>query len=114
MPPHLASRIWSLAEIFARATEVFGGQEAAENWMTRPAMGLDGERALDLLRTLQGLKWCAISWADSSMAYPHEARKLTLAAARTGGHPRPPMSLSKTGSRGVALGAHSAPALGSG
>ncbi len=54
MPPDLASKTWQFAETLAQASAVFGGREAAERWMARPAMGLDGARPIDLLRTLQG------------------------------------------------------------
>lgn len=54
MPPELASKTWMFAETLAKASDVFGGREAAERWMSRPAMGLDGARPIDLLRTLQG------------------------------------------------------------
>jgi putative toxin-antitoxin system antitoxin component (TIGR02293 family) len=54
MPADLASKTWLIAETLAQASVVFGGREAAERWMTRPAMGLDGARPIDLLRTLQG------------------------------------------------------------
>lgn len=54
MPADLASRAWLLAETLAKATEIFGGKEAAEHWMSRPAMGLDGQRPVELLQTVQG------------------------------------------------------------
>jgi putative toxin-antitoxin system antitoxin component (TIGR02293 family) len=54
MPPDLASKTWMFAETLATASAVFGGREAAERWMSKPAMGLDGARPIDLLRTLQG------------------------------------------------------------
>jgi len=54
MPVDLASRTWLLAETLAKATEIFGSKEDAELWMSRPAMGLDGERPIDLLQTVQG------------------------------------------------------------
>ena len=54
MPPDLASKTWFLAETLAQASAVFGGRDAAERWMAHPAMGLDGARPIDLLRTLQG------------------------------------------------------------
>ena len=54
MPADLASKTWLFAETLAKATEVFGGQGEAERWMSRPAMGLDGQRPIDLLQTLQG------------------------------------------------------------
>jgi putative toxin-antitoxin system antitoxin component (TIGR02293 family) len=54
MPTELGSKTWMLAETVAKASEVFGGREAAERWMVKPAMGLDGMRPIDLLRTSQG------------------------------------------------------------
>ena len=54
MPADLASKTWLFAETLAQASAVFGGRDAAERWMARPAMGLDGARPIELLRTLQG------------------------------------------------------------
>lgn len=54
MPVDLASKVWLFAETLARATEVFGGKEEAERWMSSHAAGLDGERPIDLLQTVQG------------------------------------------------------------
>jgi putative toxin-antitoxin system antitoxin component (TIGR02293 family) len=54
MPPDLGSRTWLFAEILAKAEDVFGGKEEAERWMVQEALGLDGARPIDLLRTVQG------------------------------------------------------------
>jgi putative toxin-antitoxin system antitoxin component (TIGR02293 family) len=54
MPADLASKAWLFAETLAKATEVFGGKEAAEQWLSRPAGGLSGQRPIDLLQTVQG------------------------------------------------------------
>lgn len=54
MSPNLASKVWLFAETLAKASEVFGTQEAAELWMAKNAMGLDGQRPIELLQTLQG------------------------------------------------------------
>jgi putative toxin-antitoxin system antitoxin component (TIGR02293 family) len=54
MPPDIASKAWLFAETLAKATPIFGGREAAEQWMSRPAMGLNGQRPIDLLQTVQG------------------------------------------------------------
>lgn len=54
MPADLASKAWLFAETLAKATDVFGGKEEAERWMSRPAMGLDHQRPIDLLQTVQG------------------------------------------------------------
>lgn len=54
MPADLASKAWLFAETLAKATDVFGGKEAAEAWLSKTAMGLDGQRPIDLLQTVQG------------------------------------------------------------
>lgn len=42
------------AEIVAKAVEVFGGKQQAKEWLGRPAMGLDRQRPIELLQTLEG------------------------------------------------------------
>ena len=42
------------SETLTKATEVFGSREKAEEWMNRPAMGLDGRRPIEMLQTAQG------------------------------------------------------------
>jgi putative toxin-antitoxin system antitoxin component (TIGR02293 family) len=54
MPADLASKAWLLAETLAKATDVFGGIDEAQRWMAAPAMGLNGQRPIDLLQTVQG------------------------------------------------------------
>ncbi len=54
MPADLASKAWLFAETLAKAAEVFGGKDEAEAWMSKAAMGLDGQRPIDLLQTVQG------------------------------------------------------------
>ncbi|MBV9891999.1 MAG: DUF2384 domain-containing protein [Rhizobacter sp.] len=54
MPTEVASKAWLFADILAKASAVMGGLEAAEEWMKRPAIGLDGSRPLDLMKTIQG------------------------------------------------------------
>lgn len=51
-----SARTWKFAEVLARATEVFGSQEEAEQWLQRPAMGLDNRRPIDLLATPAGVE----------------------------------------------------------
>lgn len=51
-----SGRTWKFAEILAKATSIFGSQEEAEEWLARPAMGLDGRRPLDLLATPAGVE----------------------------------------------------------
>jgi putative toxin-antitoxin system antitoxin component (TIGR02293 family) len=48
------SRAWKFAEILAMATEALGSQDEAEQWLERPAIGLDNRRPIDLLATPSG------------------------------------------------------------
>ena len=50
-----SGRAWKFAEILAKATEVLGGQEAAEQWLDTPAIALNRHRPLDLLATPAGV-----------------------------------------------------------
>lgn len=54
MPVPLASKTWLFAETLAKASDVFGSQDKAEEWLNKPAMGLDGQRPIELLQTVQG------------------------------------------------------------
>ena len=51
-----SGRAWKFAEILAKATRVLGSQDEAEQWLRRPAIGLDQERPIDLLTTPAGVK----------------------------------------------------------
>ena len=51
-----SGRTWKFAEILAKATDVFGSQEDAEQWLERPAIGLDQRRPIDLLATPAGVE----------------------------------------------------------
>jgi putative toxin-antitoxin system antitoxin component (TIGR02293 family) len=42
------------AEILAKATAALGSRQEAEQWMQKPAMGLDQRRPIDLLATTAG------------------------------------------------------------
>lgn len=50
-----SSRTWKFAEILAKATAVFGSQGEAEQWLERPAMGLNRQCPIDLLATPAGV-----------------------------------------------------------
>lgn len=50
-----SGRTWKFAEILAQATAVFGSREEAEQWLERPAIGLDQRRPIDLLATPAGV-----------------------------------------------------------
>jgi putative toxin-antitoxin system antitoxin component (TIGR02293 family) len=51
-----SGRTWQVAEILAKAIEVFGSQEEAETWLARPAIALEQRRPIDLLATPPGMK----------------------------------------------------------
>jgi putative toxin-antitoxin system antitoxin component (TIGR02293 family) len=50
-----SGRAWKFAEILAKATHVLGSQDEAEQWLKRPAIGLDQKRPIDLLTTPAGV-----------------------------------------------------------
>ena len=56
LSPEQSGRAWKFAEILAKATEVLGSQEEAEDWLKRPAMALNQQRPIDLLATPAGAK----------------------------------------------------------
>lgn len=56
LSPEQSGRTWKFAEILAKATAMFGSQEEAEQWLERPAIGLDQRRPLDLLATPAGVE----------------------------------------------------------
>lgn len=49
-----SGRAWKFAEILAKAITVFGSQEEAEQWLEKPAVGLNQHRPIDLLSTTAG------------------------------------------------------------
>jgi putative toxin-antitoxin system antitoxin component (TIGR02293 family) len=51
-----SGRTWKFAEILAKATDVLGSQGEAEQWLERPAMGLDQRCPIDLLQTPAGVE----------------------------------------------------------
>lgn len=51
-----SGRTWKFAEILAKATDIFGSQTEAEQWLERPAIGLDQRRPIDLLGTPAGVE----------------------------------------------------------
>lgn len=51
-----SGRAFKFAEILGLASAVFGSQEAAEDWLARPAIGLDEERPIDLVDTPAGIE----------------------------------------------------------
>ncbi|SEI14765.1 putative toxin-antitoxin system antitoxin component, TIGR02293 family [Rhizobium tibeticum] len=51
-----SGRAWKFAEILSKATDVLGTQAEAEQWLERPAIGLDQRRPIDLLGTPAGVE----------------------------------------------------------
>jgi putative toxin-antitoxin system antitoxin component (TIGR02293 family) len=51
-----SGRTWKFAEILAKATTVLGSQDEAEQWLVRPAIGLDQRCPIDLLATPAGVE----------------------------------------------------------
>jgi putative toxin-antitoxin system antitoxin component (TIGR02293 family) len=49
-----SARLWSMGEILAKAEEVLGARDEAEQWCVRPAMSLESRRPIDLMATPQG------------------------------------------------------------
>lgn len=50
-----SGRIWKFAKILAKATEVLRSREEEDQWLDRPAIGLDRRRPIDLLETPAGM-----------------------------------------------------------
>ena len=55
LSPEQSNKTWTFARVLAKATEVFGSQEAAEAWISEPVMGLDRQVPLALLQTPAGV-----------------------------------------------------------
>jgi putative toxin-antitoxin system antitoxin component (TIGR02293 family) len=54
--PEQSGRTWKLAEILTKAASVFGSKEEAEQWLERPAIGLNQRKPIDLLATPAGVE----------------------------------------------------------
>ncbi len=54
LSPEQSGRTWKFAEVLAKATAVLGSRREAEQWLERSAIGLDGNRPIDLLATTAG------------------------------------------------------------
>jgi putative toxin-antitoxin system antitoxin component (TIGR02293 family) len=56
LSPEQSGRTWKFAEILGQATALLGSQDAAEEWLERPAMALNQRRPIDLLSTPAGIE----------------------------------------------------------
>jgi len=52
--PDIDGSTWKFADILAKATALFGSQQEAEQWLERPAIGLNRHKPIDLLATPDG------------------------------------------------------------
>jgi putative toxin-antitoxin system antitoxin component (TIGR02293 family) len=52
----MSSRSQRRAEIYALASKVIGGDEAAAQWMRQPAFGLEGQIPARLIGTVAGTR----------------------------------------------------------
>jgi putative toxin-antitoxin system antitoxin component (TIGR02293 family) len=51
---NVSDRALRLASVTSQAIDVLGSQEAAERWLSSPALGLDGRKPIDLLQSTEG------------------------------------------------------------
>ena len=56
LSPEQSGRAWKFAELLGRASEIFGSEQEAEQWLERPAMALDQRKPIDLLSTPAGVE----------------------------------------------------------
>ena len=54
-----STRALNYAEVLEKATDVLGSRELAEQWMVKPARGLDGEVPIDLISNSVGYELVA-------------------------------------------------------
>ncbi len=54
LDPNVSDRALRLASVTSQAIDVLGSQEAAERWLSSPALGLDGRKPIDLLQSTEG------------------------------------------------------------
>ncbi|MEY9332423.1 putative toxin-antitoxin system antitoxin component (TIGR02293 family) [Pseudomonas protegens] len=47
--PEQSARAVRFAQVLAKAEDIFGSSEDAQEWMAKPVMGLDGHKPVDLL-----------------------------------------------------------------
>lgn len=51
---NVSDRALRLASVTSRAIDVLGSQDAAERWLSSPALGLDDRKPIDLLQSTEG------------------------------------------------------------
>lgn len=54
LSPDQGSKLWKFAEILSSAINVLGSQEAAEDWLNKPAIGLEYRKPIDLMASSAG------------------------------------------------------------
>lgn len=56
LSPEQSGRTWKLAEVLAKTTSILGSMQEAEQWLGRPAIGLNQHKPIDLLATPAGVE----------------------------------------------------------
>lgn len=56
LQPEQSNKLWKIAEVYGRATEILGDDELARDWLLKPAIGLENRRPVDLLSTSAGME----------------------------------------------------------
>lgn len=54
LDPEQSERLWRFAAVLAKAEDVLGSRQRAEEWMLSPAMALENRRPIELLTTHVG------------------------------------------------------------
>jgi len=54
LDPNASDRALRLVSVTSQAIDVLGSQDAAERWLSSPAMGLDRRKPIDLLQSTEG------------------------------------------------------------
>ncbi len=78
-----SGRAWKFAEILAKATTVFGTQDAAEQWMVRPAMAWTGSARSTCWPRRRGSRWWKCSWNGFGTASIRDALPPPLGRRRS-------------------------------
>lgn len=56
LTPAESDRLYRLARIVARATEVFGDEREAQRWLNEPKRALQGQTPLEVIKTEPGVQ----------------------------------------------------------
>lgn len=74
LDPHGSDRALRLVSVTSHTIDVLGSKEAAERWLSSPAMGLDRRKPIDLLQSTDGTEM--VKALLTRMKYGVYARRL--------------------------------------